>query len=122
MTSNKYNKTIGNTGEDLAVRFLEGKGYKILVRNFLIRGGEVDIIARDLEFLVFVEVKARFSHQFGLPSESLNYWKLKALQKTALFYIQKINWGDKPYRFDLVSIDYTNSKESPEVELIKSII
>ena len=119
---NAHNKQTGSKGEDLAVRFLKEKGYKILARNFLIRGGEVDIIARDLEFLVFIEVKARYSHKFGLPVESITHWKLRALQKSALFYIQKINWGNEPYRFDLVSIDYTNSKENPEIELIKSII
>ncbi|MBI2022648.1 YraN family protein [Candidatus Daviesbacteria bacterium] len=116
------NKVTGNKGEDLACQYLQNLGYKILKRNFLIRGGEIDIVARDADVLVFVEVKARYSHEYGLPIESITHWKLKALQKTALFYIQKINWGNRPYRFDLISIDYANSKDNPEIELIKNIL
>ncbi len=115
------NKPTGNKGENLAANFLEKKGYEIITRNFLIRGGEIDIVARDKDFLVFVEVKARYSHKYGLPEESITYGKLKALQRTALFYIQKIGWGNKPYRFDLVTIDYTEDKENPKVELITNI-
>ena len=111
----------GNYGESLAVNFLKKQGYKILERNYRIRGGEIDIIARDGELLVFVEVKARWSHEYGLPVESITYYKIKALLKTAAFYCVKINWGDKPYRIDMVSIDFANSKDNPEVELIKNI-
>src|SRR3989338_2791101 len=111
----------GNYGESLAVNFLKKRGYKILERNYRIRGGEIDIVAREGELLVFVEVKARWSHEYGLPSESITYWKIKALLKTAAFYCVKINWKDRPYRIDLVSIDFANSKDNPEIELIKNI-
>ncbi|MBI2595602.1 YraN family protein [Candidatus Daviesbacteria bacterium] len=118
----KYaNKRTGKKGEELACNYLKKSGYKILSRNFLIRGGEIDIIARDGDILVFVEVKARYSHEYGLPKESITPWKIKALKKSALFYIQKINWGNNPYRFDLVGIDYAFSKDSPDIELIKNI-
>ena len=89
------NRTIGNYGEELACQYLKKQGYKILERNYRIRGGEIDIVARDQDYLVFVEVKARYSHEYGLPSESITPWKIKALLKTALFYIQKIKWGDR---------------------------
>lgn len=115
-------RKVGNEAEDLAERFLKKNGFKILARNFYIRGGELDIIARDGEDLVFVEVKARYNHNFGLPIESITPWKIKALQKSALFYIQKINWGNKPYRFDLISIDFAEDKSNPAIELIKNII
>ena len=111
----------GNYGESLAVNFLKKQGYKIMERNYRIRGGEIDIVARDGEFLVFVEVKARWSHEYGLPSESITYYKVKALLKTAAFYCVKINWGDKPYRIDMVSVDFANSKDNPEIELIQNI-
>jgi putative endonuclease len=119
---NLHNKTTGNQGESLAINFLEKKGYEILTRNFLIKGGEIDIIAKDKDILVFVEVKARYSHKYGLPIESITYFKIKSLKKTALFYIQKIGWGFKPYRFDLVSIDYAQDRENPQIELIENII
>lgn len=115
-----FNKRqIGNSGEDLACKYLQKLGYKILARNFTIRGGEIDIVARDGEELVFVEVKLRYGDQFGAARESITYWKLKALQKTALFYITKINWGNKPYRFDLVTID--NQSGKTEIGLEKNI-
>lgn len=114
-------RSIGDKAEDLAVNYLKKLGYKILERNYQIRGGEIDIIARDQEELVFVEVKARWSHKYGEPLESITPWKIRALLKTALFYIQKIKWGDRPYRIDAVSIDYTEDRENPTIELLKNI-
>lgn len=119
---NQTKKIVGNRGEDLACLYLSLNGYKILERNYLIRGGEIDIVAQAKDVLVFVEVKARYSHQYGLPAEAITPFKIKALLKTAQFYIQKTNWGDRSYRFDLVSIDYSDSKDDPRVELIKNII
>lgn len=111
----------GNYGEDLACQYLKKKGYRILQRNYRIRGGEIDIVARDGEWLVFVEVKTRWSHEFGLPAESITPWKIKALLKSARFYIQKINWGEREYRLDFVSIDFAKDKENPVIELMRNI-
>lgn len=111
----------GNQGETLACEYLRSLGYTIQERNFRIRGGEIDIIAFDNEDLVFVEVKTRYSHDFGLPIESITPWKIKFLLKSALFYIQKIKWGDKPYRLDAVCIDYAEDRTNPKIELIKNI-
>ena len=111
---------VGNQGEDIACWYLKKQGYKILERNFRIRGGEIDIVARDQNYLVFVEVKTRYSHEYGLPVESMTPWKIKHLLKTAKFYLQKSGWEDNPYRLDFISIDYANSPE-PEIELIKNI-
>ena len=115
------NKTTGNYGEKLACDFLKRNGYKILERNYRIRGGEIDIVARDGEYLVFVEVKARHSHEYGLPVESITPWKIKSLLKTALFYNNKIKWENGPYRLDMVSIDFVDDPEKPKIELIKNI-
>lgn len=115
------NKQTGNWGESVACKFLKDQGYKILERNYLIRGGEIDIVAKDGEYLVFVEVKTRWSHEFGLPSESVTPWKIRALLKTAKFYLNKIKWGDRGYRLDFVSVDFAYSKEEPKIELIKNI-
>lgn len=122
MIISKSTRKVGNEAENLAESYLGKNGFKVLGRNFTIRGGEIDIIAREEDILVFIEVKARYNHKFGLPIESITPWKLKALQKSALFYIQKINWGDRPYRFDLVSIDYAQNPDDPAIELIKNII
>lgn len=114
-------KTTGNYGEELAANFLKELGFKILERNYRIQGGEIDIVAKDKEILVFVEVKTRYSHKFGLPIESITPWKIRPLLKTALFYIQKIKWGEKPYRLDVISVDFTDSKDNPKIELVQNI-
>lgn len=115
------NTRVGNHGEDLACKYLEKLSYKILERNFRIRGGEIDIIAKDEAEIVFIEVKARYSHEYGLPRESITPWKIKAVVKSAMFYLQRRGWLNKSYRIDFVGIDFTKSKENPEIELIKNI-
>lgn len=111
----------GGHGEDIACEYLKHQGYIILERNYRIRGGEIDIVAIDGEYITFVEVKTRWSHEFGLPSEAMTPWKIKALLKTAQFYLLKIKWGDKPYRLDFVSVDFADNPDNPKIELIKNI-
>lgn len=115
------NTKIGSKGEEIACKYLQKQGYKILERNYRIRGGEIDIVAKEGDSLVFIEVKTRWSHDFGLPVESMTSWKIRHLLKTARFYIQKIKWGDRPYRLDFVSVDFADSREDPKIELIKNI-
>ncbi len=110
----------GKYGEDLACEYLKKLGYKIIDRNYRIRGGEIDIVAKEGMYLVFVEVKARWSHEYGLPAESITPWKVRALLKTALFYVVKNKWGSKPYRLDVVLLDLID-KDNPKIELVKNI-
>ncbi len=114
-------RQIGYKAEEQAAQFLSQKGYQILTKNFTIRGGEVDVVAKDGNTLVFVEVKMRSNTAFGSALESITPWKVQALQKTALFYIRRINWEDKPYRFDLVTID-KKAEGNFEFGLMKNII
>lgn len=112
------NLTIGNYGEDLACAYLQKVGYKIIERNFRIRGGEIDIIAKDGRTLVYIEVKTRSSHKFGLPEESVNYYKLKFLERAAKFYrLQRKNLPGLE-RIDVVSVDL--SENEPKIKLIKN--
>jgi putative endonuclease len=115
------NKATGNKGEEIACSYLRKHGYEILERNFLIRGGEIDIIAEDDGYLVFVEVKTRYSHDFGLPVESITPWKIKHLLKTAQIYLMKINYGNGPYRLDFIGVDFAEDADNPNIELIKNI-
>lgn len=115
------NTKTGNYGEDLACKFLKNKGYSVIERNYRIRGGEIDIVAREGDTLIFIEVKTRWSHEYGPPVESMTPWKIKALLKTAKFYVQKISWGDREYRLDFVGVDFAESKEEPKIELIRNI-
>ena len=115
-------KQTGGYGEDLACEYLQKQGYKILEKNFRIRGGEIDIVAKDGDYLVFVEVKTRYSHEYGLPVESMTPWKIKHLLKTAQFYILKIGWGNGPYRLDFISVDFADQPAGgPKIELIENI-
>ena len=119
----KTTTQIGNSGEDLACKYLEKQGFEILKRNYLIRGGEIDIIAMDGETLVFVEVKTRFGREYGYVREAITSWKLRYLKKVATYYMMEKNWHDKSCRIDLVAIDYPDGDQNskPEIELITNI-
>jgi putative endonuclease len=94
----------GKTGEDLAVEELQRRGYAIVDRRWRTRAGEIDIIARDGETLVFVEVKARDDHEFGDGAESVTMRKRQTIVRLAQHYVQDTRWFDRPCRFDVVTI------------------
>ena len=111
----------GLKGEEIAVNYLKKLGYQILERNFRIQGGEIDIIAKDKNYLVFIEVKTRYNHEFGKPKDSITPKKIGFLIRTAKFYLLKTGWGNEPFRLDFISIDFTAPTIEPEIELIKNI-
>jgi|SRR3989344_8026107 len=112
------NKQTGNYGETLASEFLKKLGYKILERNFRIRGGEIDIVAKDKETIVFVEVKTRYSHDFGEPLESITPWKINFLIRACQFYVIKKRLENSPLRIDVVTVDFTNGQEFEHIKNI----
>lgn len=89
--------------EKRACKFLRKKGYLIVKRNYRWPGGEVDIIARDGDYLAFVEVKARSSKEYGLPEHSITEEKKRKIIRTARRYIYEHN-PETPIRFDVVAI------------------
>ena len=109
----------GKYGEDLACRYLEKQGYKILERNFRIRGGEIDIIAQDSQTLVYVEVKTRTSYRFGYPEEAVTPFKLRFLKKAAKFYQNARKNLPELERIDVVAVDLIND-QNPKIRLIKN--
>lgn len=108
-------KTTGHTGEEAAVRYLEQQGYIILERNFRLRIGEVDIIARDGEDFVFIEVKTRRSKKFGSPFEAVDVRKQQQITKIAAAYVQG---REIPVRFDVVAVHLNG--QNIQVELLKN--
>lgn len=96
-------RSAGLAAEERAAKHLEGKGYSILARNFTAKLGELDIVARDGETVVFVEVRARSREDFGGAAESVVWSKRRKLIRAAQLYIQK-NALDCPMRFDVVTI------------------
>ena len=96
-------KSLGKWGEEQSCSFLEADGYRILRRNYKCRIGEIDIIARKGEQLVFVEVKTRHSEYFESPKDAVTRKKQKFIIEAANAYIEKYNI-DKDARFDIISI------------------
>ncbi|MFQ5583106.1 MAG: YraN family protein, partial [Calditrichia bacterium] len=103
-------KAFGKWGEDIAEKYLREKGFSIITRNFRAERGEIDIVARDGDCVVFVEVKTGNSHKFGPPEERITMAKRRQLYKIASHYIQQNPGEEVDYRFDAVIIDGTQQK------------
>lgn len=95
----------GKSGEDLAVDELERRGYAISARRYRTKHGEIDIIARDDETIVFVEVKARTTAEFGTAAEAVTRSKQRRLVSMSRDYLARSGLRDVPCRFDVVAID-----------------
>ncbi len=98
-----YNKITGQCGEDAAAGYLKKKGYKIIERNYRNKIGEIDIIAKNKENLIFVEVKTRSSDKFGTPAEAVTYYKRQRIINCAGWYLAK-NPTDLNIRFDIIEV------------------
>lgn len=100
-------REIGTVYENKAVLFLEEKGYQILERNFYSRHGEIDIIAKDGVYLVFVEVKYRKNAYAGASMEAVTPAKQKRLIQAARYYLYKKHYSNMeiPCRFDVVAFE-----------------
>src|SRR5205823_14133207 len=110
----------GARGEKLACRFLRHNGYKILYRNFKGRsGGEIDVVCRDQDTLVFVEVKTRAREDFGRPYEAVDREKQKRISRGALAWLRMLDNPDILFRFDVVEVIAAGDAK-PRVELIKN--
>ena len=101
----------GARGEELAESYLRGLGYLILGRNFRVRFGEIDLIARDRQTTVFVEVKRRDSTTHGQPEDSVAPAKIRRVIAAARVYAARNKLSDRPIRFDVIAIHATDSHE-----------
>jgi len=114
----KYKQRLGKTGEDLAADFLKKKNFEILERNYRYGHKEIDIIGKDKNTVVFIEVKTGRSKDFGAPLEWVNLRKQKRMIEVAQDYIQKNDFTDFDFRFDVVAI--TIEKGKREIEHIEN--
>lgn len=101
----RYRQELGKYGEDLAARELRRRGYAILAKRFRTRYGEIDIVARDGETIVIVEVKARVTNAFGTASEAVTLAKQRKLASMATEFLVRKRLTNRPCRFDVVAID-----------------
>ena len=96
----------GEAGESLACEFLRTLGYEIVARNFRCRSGEVDVVAREGETTVFVEVKERTGASHGAGVEAVTFGKRRRLIRAARLYAATHGLDEQPLRFDVISIDW----------------
>jgi putative endonuclease len=105
---------LGIVGEELAARELVARGYAIVERRYRTTCGELDIIAEDGDTLVFVEVRARASAEFGSAADSVTKAKKRKVTRMAIDYMARHHIADRPCRFDVVAIDAALS-DAPQV-------
>jgi len=110
----------GKIGESIAEEYLTGKGFQIINKNWRYsRQGEIDLVAKDKDTLVFIEVKARSNINFGYPIEAINSQKMNKIRTLAGFYLnENKNIKFKKLRFDAVSVILG---ENPEIKHYKDI-
>ena len=110
----------GALGEKLAAKFLRRNGYKILYRGFKGKqGGQIDLVCRDDDTLVFIEVKTRGGEYFGRPFESIRQDQQRRISRGALTWLRMLDNPEIPFRFDAVEI-VIEGRSQPRVELIKN--
>ena len=104
----RWKQRLGQWGERLAVAHLRRKGYEILETNYRCAVGEVDVVARQGEYLVFVEVRTRRGQEFGTPEESITTRKRAKLVEVAETYLQEKDLNDIDWRIDVVAVQLTS--------------
>lgn len=115
-------RRMGTEGEQRAVDFLIANNYAILKINYRVgRIGEIDIIAKDAEYICFIEVKTRSSCNFGIPSEAVNFRKQQKIKLIASIYLSNTGNTNKCVRFDVVEILMKNSNGINEMLNINHI-
>ncbi|MGD9081482.1 MAG: YraN family protein [Desulfobacterales bacterium] len=113
-----WRQKFGEKGEALAVRRLKKAGYKIIETNYRTQLGEIDIIAKDKDTIVFVEVKSRRSVQFGNPKQAVTLKKQKKISMVALYYLKTTDQSTAKARFDVVTV--ISNRDKPQVDIIKN--
>ena len=108
----------GKESESVAVKHLKKQGYKIIEQNYRTKLGEIDIIAKEKDTLVFVEVKSRKSASYGNPKYAVTPKKMRKISMVALYFLKMTNQSASKARFDVVSISHGN--KDPEIEIIKN--
>ena len=115
-------KEKGALGEKLAQTFLKKKGFRILETNYRCPRGEIDIIARQADCLVFVEVRTKSNLSFGTPEESITSTKMKHLESVAHYYQQSHNKLPASWRIDVVAVELEADHKLKRIELIENAL
>lgn len=108
--------TLGKKGETQACLYLKKKGFKIIAKNYKNAIGEIDIIAKDKDYIVFVEVKTRMSRAFGDPLEVINQEKRNKIRNIATMYLKERKQLESNCRFDVIAVLGDNCDDIRHVE------
>jgi len=115
-------KRTGALGEKEAAKLLKKQGYKILETNYRCFLGEIDIVAKDKDTIVIVEVRTKRSRRFGTPEESVNATKQAKLIELANYYLQKKNQQDRFWRIDVVAVEMGEGDKVTRIEIIRNAV
>jgi putative endonuclease len=108
----------GHKGESVAAKHLKKCGYKIIEQNYRNKIGEIDIIAKDSDTIVFVEVKSRRDYNYGDPKWAVTPQKQRKISMVALYYLKELRLSGQKARFDVVTVVLNQKK--PKVEIIRN--
>jgi putative endonuclease len=115
-------KETGLLGEQLAKSFLQRKGYRIMETNCRCGRDEIDIVARQKDYLVFIEVRTKSNAEYGSPEESLTFNKMRHMERAAIQYLQSHNIVSDLWRVDLVAVELDASSKPLRIELVENVL
>ena len=114
-----HRQSLGKLGENLACAVLKQRGYAIIARRYRTKLGEIDIVARDGETTVFVEVKSRAGDEFGGAAAAVTAWKQRKVALMAMDYLGRYRMEEQPCRFDVVTVDVVDG-HPPRIEVYQN--
>ncbi|MBL7150332.1 YraN family protein [Candidatus Microgenomates bacterium] len=117
----KRNVNLGRFGEEKAVEYLQKHGYKVLEQNFRSKYGEIDIIAVNKDFLIFIEVKTRWSEKCGLPEEAVTQRKIRSITRTSQYYKILHPETSDLMRIDVIAIELDSLCRFKELRHLKNV-
>jgi putative endonuclease len=117
-----HQRKIGDLGEDIAAGFLESDGYQILDRNYHSRYGELDLVAKKENRLVFAEVKTRTSDAFGLPEASVTPGKFEKICNTGLIWLQEHPDEPDEWRVDVIAIRLDRARQIRDIHHFINVV
>ena len=112
----------GILGEKLARDFLEQQDFQILQTNYRCPEGEIDIVAKQKDSLVFIEVRTKKNLEFGSPEESITPRKMRKLREVAVHYLQNHENLPASWRIDVVAIELDKNNKTSRIELIENAV
>ena len=111
----------GMQGEDIACKFIESHGGRIIERNFRFKGGEIDVIYKDGDYIVFGEIKYRSSSTFGMAEEAVGYRKQRTISRGCDFYLVKNQLDEfTKVRFDVIALNIDEGQNTVKVHYVKN--